>query len=158
MYQIRDSLIAHGDQAIANEELQDLIRLVETFGFYLLQLDVRQESTRHTEAVAEILQQYSIDYNNLEEAERLKVLSQIISEPPPENLAIDNFSDNTAETLSVFRVIADMRNELSKKAIGNYVISMTHEASHIMEVMMLAHHTGLAGKSGDDWFCHLTLN
>ncbi|MEJ2178854.1 MAG: phosphoenolpyruvate carboxylase [Gammaproteobacteria bacterium] len=158
LYQIRDSLIEHGDQAIANEELQDLIRLVETFGFYLLQLDVRQESTRHTEAVAEILQQYSIDYNNLEEAERLKVLSQIISEPPPENLAIDNFSDNTAETLSVFRVIADMRNELSKKAIGNYVISMTHEASHIMEVMMLAHHTGLAGKSADDWFCHICIS
>ncbi len=37
--------------------LKDLIRLVESFGFYLMHLDVRQESTRHTDAVAEILQQ-----------------------------------------------------------------------------------------------------
>ncbi|WP_455202443.1 phosphoenolpyruvate carboxylase [Kaarinaea lacus] len=158
LYQIRDSLIDHGDRAIANEDLQDLIRLVETFGFYLLHLDVRQESTRHTEAVAEILKQYAIDYNDLEESERLKALSQIISEPPPENLAIDEFSSDTSETLSVFRVIADMRHELSEKAIGNYVISMTHEASHVMEVMMLAHHVGLAGKSGDDWFCHICIS
>ena len=32
-------------------ELQDLIWLAETFGFHLLQLDVRQESSRHTDAV-----------------------------------------------------------------------------------------------------------
>ena len=36
------------------QELQDLIRLAETFGFFLVHLDVRQESTRHTDAVAEI--------------------------------------------------------------------------------------------------------
>ncbi|WP_455222338.1 phosphoenolpyruvate carboxylase [Kaarinaea lacus] len=158
LYQVRDSLIEHGDRAIANEELQDLIRLVETFGFYLLHLDVRQESTRHTQAVTEILQRYNIEYDQLEEVERLKVLSQIISEPPPDNLALGDFTENTAETLSVFRVITEMRKELSNKAIGNYVISMTHEASHVMEVMMLAHHAGLAGKTGDDWFCHICIS
>jgi len=158
LYQIRDSLIEHGDRAIADEELQDLIRLVETFGFYLLHLDVRQESTRHTQAVAEILKAYNIDYEQLDEPERLKVLSQIISEPPPGKIAIDDLTENTAETLAVFNVIANMRKELSDKAIGNYVISMTHEASHVMEVMMLAHHAGLAGKSGDDWFCQICIS
>jgi len=158
LYQIRDSLIGHGDRAIADEELQDLIRLVETFGFYLLKLDIRQESTRHTQAVTEILQRYNIEYGKLDEPERLKVLSQIISEPPPDNIVISEFTENTAETLSVFKVIADMRRELSDKAIENYVISMTHEASHVMEVMMLAHHAGLAGKSDDNWFCHICIS
>ncbi len=158
LYQIRDSLIEHGDRAIADEELKDLIRLVETFGFFLLQLDIRQESTRHTQAVSEILRRYSIEFDKLEEHERLRVLSQVISEPPPVDLAIENFSESTAETLAVFKVIADMRKELGEKAIGNYVISMTHEASHVMEVMMLAHHAGLAGKTRETWYCHIRIS
>ena len=45
--------IGHGDGIVANGQLKDLIRLAETFGFFLVHLDVRQESTRHTLAVAE---------------------------------------------------------------------------------------------------------
>ena len=54
---IYDSLIADGDANMADARLKDLMRLVETFGFYLMHLDIRQESTRHTEAVSEILKQ-----------------------------------------------------------------------------------------------------
>ncbi|NOZ53274.1 MAG: phosphoenolpyruvate carboxylase [Gammaproteobacteria bacterium] len=158
LYQIRDSLIAHGDFKIANEGLQDLIRLVETFGFYLLQLDIRQESTRHTQAVTEILKQYSIDYDNLNEVARLKILSQIISEPTPKQFDIEAFSDQTKETLEVLQVISQMRDELGEKAIGSYVISMTHQASHILEVMMLAHHLNLAGKHNEKWFCNIAIS
>ena len=50
LYAIRDSLHFHGDGNIANGQLQDLIRLVETCGFFLSRLDIREESTRHTAA------------------------------------------------------------------------------------------------------------
>src|SRR3569832_112947 len=49
LYLIRNSLLAHGDTAIATGELQDVIRLVATFGIFLVHLDLRQESTRHTQ-------------------------------------------------------------------------------------------------------------
>ena len=49
---IKSSLESHGDGLMARGGLLDLIRLAETFGFHLLSLDVRQESTRHTQAVA----------------------------------------------------------------------------------------------------------
>jgi phosphoenolpyruvate carboxylase len=76
---IRDSLRAHGDGDLAAAELQDLIRLVDTFGFHLMQLDVRQESGRHTEAVAEILRDsLSLDYHALDERQRLEILSEAI--------------------------------------------------------------------------------
>ena len=78
---IKQSLISHGDTHAADGLLKDLVRLVETFGFYLLNLDLRQESTRHTEAVAEILKLQGIDYLSLNEQQRLKILSQVISEP-----------------------------------------------------------------------------
>jgi len=158
LYQIRNSLIGHGDVQVANEDLQDLIRLVETFGFYLLHLDIRQESTQHTQAVAEILKEYALDYDSLNEAQRLQVLSQLISKPIPASFDTNNFKGQTKETLEVFQVIADTRKELSDKAIGNYVISMTHQASHIMEVMLLAHHLKLAGKCDEQWFCHIEIS
>ena len=39
LYLVRDSLISHGDALVANGELQDFIRLLETFGFSLSYLD-----------------------------------------------------------------------------------------------------------------------
>ena len=157
LYQIRDSLIEQGDEQIANERLLDLIRLVETFGFHLLYLDVRQESTRHTDAVGEILRQLGIDYAALDENSRVNTLSQILNEPPAQNLDEKLLSEETLETINVFRVIRNMRSEISERAFGSYVISMTHHASHVLEVMMLAHLCGLAGKKDSQWFCDLII-
>ena len=148
---IRDSLISHGDQCIANAELKDLIRLVESFGFYLMKLDVRQESTRHTEAVAELFQYQGIEYMALDEPARMNLLAQTLSEPPAE-IDAAKFSEQTQETLAVLEVMAQMQQEISPNCFGSYVISMTHQASHIMEVMMLAHRAGLVGRNGDTWF------
>ena len=77
---IRDSLVSHGDATVAAGELHDLMRLVETFGFHLMPLDVRQESTRHTDAVAEILKaSLDMDYTALSETERLEFLGEAIA-------------------------------------------------------------------------------
>ena len=154
---IRDSLISHGDKNIADRDLKDLIRLVETFGFFLMNLDVRQESSRHTEAVAELLKQSShdIDYTAMDERHRLRILSEHISRAPNQ-LDRETLTPGTRETLEVFDVISQMREAISAQAFGNYVISMTHTASHVMEVMFLAHQAGLAGKtSAGKWFCNI---
>jgi phosphoenolpyruvate carboxylase len=156
---IRDSLIADGGANVANAELQDLVRLVETFGFYLMHLDIRQESTRHTEAVSELLMAMpqAVDYASMDEHTRQQHLTDWLSVPPP---AIDRntLSAATRETLEVFDVMRDMQDEVSDKAFGNYVISMTHNASHILEVMLLAWLTGLAGKHNDKWFCQIRIS
>ncbi|MGR8941703.1 MAG: phosphoenolpyruvate carboxylase, partial [Gammaproteobacteria bacterium] len=143
---IRDSLCRHGDAEIAGLELQDLLRLAKTFGFHLMQLDVRQESTRHSEAVAEILASaLSIDYRSLAEAERLAVLSEAIAVPGGLVFDRERLSEASRDTLEVFAVMAGMRAELGSDCFSRYVISMTHAASHVMEVMVLAAQSGLAG-------------
>ena len=141
---IHESLIDHGDERIANGKLKDLIRLVETFGFYCLRLDVRQESTNHTEAIAELFKQIDIDYESLDETSRLKLLDKTIKDPTGIDSHSTSLSEATQETLELFRVMAKMREEISHKAFGSYVISMTHEASHVMEVMLMARLAGLA--------------
>ena len=158
---IRDSLHSHGDQKIADLVLTDLIRLVESFGFYLMQLDVRQESTRHTEAVAEILKLSNTngDYLALDEAARIELLSEHIqSQCKAIKLDRSMLNDANKETLKVFEVIEKMHGEISPRAFGEYVISMTHQASHVMEVMLLASLVGLTGKKQDEWFCKIRIS
>ena len=159
LYLIRDSLCSHGDKIVADGALQDLIRLVETCGFYLSHLDIRQESTIHTNTVTEIIKQLdNSDYASLDENQRLDKLAEMISSGAPPQVDDSKLEDMSAETLAVFKIMTQMRNEVSPNAFGNYVISMTHNASHVMEVMFLGWLTGLAGKNGDDWFCHLRIS
>lgn len=156
---IHASLCSHGDEDIAGLELQDLIRLAETFGFHLLQLDVRQESSRHTDAVAEILSaSLSLDYKVLDEKGRLIALSSAMTVPGGLIYERALLSPATRETLDLFQVIRLMRTELGAASFGRYVISMTHAASHVLEVMFLAAQCGLAGKMNDHWFCHLGIS
>jgi len=156
---IRESLIGHGDRTAADAALLDLTRLVRTFGFYLVRLDVRQESSVHSAAVAEILRTFAgTDYETLAEAERCSLLGRLLAEKP---LRIEpaRLSEETRKVLAVFEVVARARRELSGRAIGQYVISMTHHASHVLEVQFLGALAGLAGRSADgDWFCHLQIS
>ncbi len=159
LYLIRDSLHGHGDHNIAEFGLKDLIRLVETFGFFLVQLDLRQESSRHTDAVAELLKAADdTEYGELDESGRVKLLSRLLERDP---LHVDHraLTPPTRETLEVFEVMASMRTEVSAEAFGSYVISMTHSASHVMEVMFLARQARLLGRNHDgSWFCHLSVS
>jgi len=156
---IQASLASHGDQNIGRGELLDLIRLVETFGFFLLHLDIRQESTRHSEAVSELCAQImdGCDYSSLDEEARVRLLCKLLDKPPP---AVDRsaLSENTVETLQVLDVMAQMRDEVSAKAFGTYVISMTHSASHVLELMWLASICGLAGRTENSWYCHIRIS
>ena len=160
LYTIRDSLISHGDERIANAELQDLIRLVETFGFYLLALDIRQESTRHTAAIAELLKAsgHHADYEQLDENQRIDVLCELINRQSPLDYNFDALSDETRETLLVFRVMGNMHNEISPRAFGNYVISMTHTASHVLEVAALGRQEKLIESTANGWKCELRIS
>lgn len=161
LYVIRDSLYSHGDANVADLVLKDFIRLAESFGFYLMHLDVRQESTRHTDTVTEILKQLDagLDYSSRSEEQRIELLSKLI-EQPDTKFTIDKklLSDENRETIEVFETMQSMHDEISVKAFGTYVISMTHNASHIMEVMWLASLVGLAGKDKDSYFCKIQIS
>jgi len=158
LYTIRESLVSHGDANLADGRLKDLIRLAETFGFYLVHLDVRQESGRHTRAVMEVLNHLGLDYQGLEEHRRVAVLAELISQSSAVNVDRMALTEPTRQIIEVLDVMERMRREVSTEAFGNYVISMTHAASHVMEVMFLARLAGLAGRRGDTWFCDIHIS
>jgi phosphoenolpyruvate carboxylase len=156
---IRDSLIGHGDRDAADGPLRDLLRLARTFGFFLAHLDVRQESGVHSAAVADVLRHWPepVDYPSLGEGERLALLGRLVGEPRP---ALDPavLEPVTREVLAVFETIVALCSEVSPRILGEYVISMTHAASHVMEVLFLGSLAGLAGRDGDGWHCALRVS
>lgn len=159
LYLIRDSLISHGDTCIAGADLHDLIRLAETFGFHLMPLDIRQESGRHTEAVVEVLRlALKMDYEALDEISRLRFLSEAIANAHLLACDFTTLSERTRETMRLFEVIARMRREIGQDCIGRYVISMTHEASHVLEVLFLSACSGLAGQVAGHWYCYIGIS
>ncbi|ALP52452.1 phosphoenolpyruvate carboxylase [Candidatus Tenderia electrophaga] len=160
LHLIHNSLLSHGDAKIANGTVKDLIRQIETFGFFLMNLDVRQESTRHSSTVNEVLAQGFGNYNyaDMDEDQRLATLSELIAAKRRPTLARAQLSDETRETLEVFDVMAQMRDEISPRAFGTYVISMTHAASHVMEVMFLAHLAGLVDCDSEQWRCDIEIS
>jgi len=158
LYSIRDSLISHGEYATANGDLRDVIRIAETFGFHMVSLDIRQESTRHTQAVSEITRHCKLgDYDSLDEAGRLEFLAKQISTAKKPDINLNKLSADTRQTLEVFHCIFEMRQQIGQRCVGSYVISMTHTASHIMEVMYLASLAELAGKRSGKYFCTLEI-
>lgn len=154
------SLSSHGDENIANRGLLDLIRLTETFGFYLVNLDVRQESTRHTDAVIELLHQFDEpkQYSELDEKGRVNLLSDLLQNIKNPVINLEKLTDLNRETVEVFQLIKRMHKEISPNAFGHYVISMTHCASHVLEVMWLAKLANLVSLDPDNCFCNIEIS
>jgi phosphoenolpyruvate carboxylase len=159
LYLVRDSLIGQGDVETAGGDLQDLIRQVETFGFSLVSLDLRQESARHTAAVADLFRHWpgNVDYLALDEHARLALLARAIADTATARVEQDQLAPETRETLAVFEMMMALREEISPRAFGSYIISMTHAASHILEVLLLARLAGLAGYNALGGFCEIRI-
>ena len=144
LYLIKDSLISDNDNILNDFGLNDFIRLVETFGFYLVNLDIREESTNHSNAISEILKNHdNTDYDQLDESSRISSLENVIKSELTLDDIYPSLSDETKKVLDVFTVMKELRNDVSEHAFGNYVISMTHHASHVFEVLALAKLCGL---------------
>ena len=135
----RQSLMAMGLKAIADGKILDLLRRLETFGSHLVTLDVRQESTRHSDVIGEITEALGLgDYRSWSELEKQTFLEAEIANARPLLPINFNPSEPCLEVLDTFRVIADAPRE----ALGCYVISMASQPSDVLAVQLLLKATG----------------
>src|SRR6476620_3736590 len=82
---IEAALHQHGAHAVANGRLTALRGAVETFGFYLATVDLRQNSAVHEQAVDELLRIGGVcaNYRELDEAQRVELLSAELATARP---------------------------------------------------------------------------
>lgn len=152
---IRKSLEEHHGVALAaSGPLKRLEVQVNTFGFHLMTLDIRhhsEEQERTLDAVfhrAEVLSGPG-RYADLDEADRVKVLSRELRESRP-LLSLNRPGEwETPPILDVFSVVRQARERLSQKAVRACVISMTHGISDVLEALLLAKEQGLVYWTGE---------
>jgi len=127
--------------------LQTLMRQVEVYGFHLAHLDIRQESRRHVEAIAEIADKMQIldrPYTELSETQRVQwLVKELQTRRPMIPSRLDIFSDRTQETIQTLRVLSKLQQEFSPSICSTYIISMNRSVSNILEVLLLAKEAGL---------------
>ncbi len=127
------------------KSIRKLIRQVELFGFHLATLDIRNHSSEHEHAVAELLKVVKVcdNYASLDESEKMEVLKSVLSEPRPLSLFEGDYSEQTQKVLKVFKLIRQAHLEFGSRSIEVYLVSMTQSASDLLEVLVLAKEAGI---------------
>jgi phosphoenolpyruvate carboxylase len=131
--------------SLSCESLQHLISQAQIFAFCLASLDIRQESTRHSDALDELSRylQLAVPYGEMAEAQRVEWLLTEIQTRRPLLPPTAQWSAATAETFAVFRMLQRLQQEFGSRICRTYVISMSHTVSDLLEVLLLAKEAGL---------------
>lgn len=140
-----DSLLANGSGTLAKGRLRHLRRAVDTFGFHLAALDLRQNSDVHERTVGEMLGlvQSGLDYASLAESERIRLLLAELHTARPLASAYLSYSDETASELAILRATAEAHRRYGLASVPHYVISKTTGVSDILESAVLLKEAGL---------------
>jgi phosphoenolpyruvate carboxylase len=140
---VRESLEKNQSENIASGDLLDLMRRAKCFGINLAKIDIRQESSRHSQLLAEyVKKKNNSNYLNWDENKKIKYLSSEIKKNKKnfKNFNFKNKENN--EVWSTFKILAEEPPE----CLGAYVISMTSAASDILSVYLLQKEANIENK------------
>jgi phosphoenolpyruvate carboxylase len=121
--ELADALTADRLERIVNGELADLRWQLDTFGFHLASLEVRQHADIHREALA-----------------RLDVGSD------PDAALVGASGVSAAEVLETFRAIGDIQGRFGEAACHRYVVSFTEQPADVVGVLDLARRAGVSAR------------
>jgi len=127
---VRQSLSANGGERLARFFFDPLLRQVDTFGFHLHTLDVREHASVHKRAL--------LEFSNVVAA------NEGALPPAP--------SKETVNLLDSLRMVSDLKHDYPSEAIRSYVISGTQSASDVTALVSLAELSGVqvASTNGSD--------
>jgi phosphoenolpyruvate carboxylase len=142
---VSQSLSGNKGEILSKGFLEDVARRVEVFGFTLAAMDVRQHSSRHLNALAEIFRLIGVsdDYRALPEDLKQSILIQELKSARPLVSERMTLTAETRETLETFQMIAMVQENLDPSALQTYIISMTKNISDVLAVLLLSREAGL---------------
>jgi phosphoenolpyruvate carboxylase len=129
----------------AGGALARLSRAVETFGFHLATLDLRQNADVHARVVAELLKVAGVapDYRALGEPERVLLLRRELASERLLASPYASYSQETLSELSVVRAAAESHRRYGPACITTYIVSKCDSVSDLLEVHILLKEAGL---------------
>jgi phosphoenolpyruvate carboxylase len=143
---IAHSLGAAGEGLLATGgALGRLIRAVETCGFHLATLDLRQNADVHARVVADLLRVAGVepDYLALDEASRVTLLTRELASERPLASPFVAYADETLSELAIVHAAAEAHARYGAASITAYIVSKCESVSDLLEVNVLLKEAGL---------------
>jgi phosphoenolpyruvate carboxylase len=154
------SLREAGAQRLANDLVQPVIRRVQTFGFHLATLDIRQNSRFHDLAVSQLMQAAGLgdtDFPAWDEERRLAFLERELSSPRPFTRPGMQVGPEADAVLSCYRVVVEHLAQYGAGGLGALIVSMTRSLSDLLAVYLLAREVGLLVDTSEGLACQLPV-
>ncbi len=133
------SLRAHRGEHAGLFRVRRFLRRVETFGFHLATIDVRERAQVHRAVLATLLG--DPNWSTRTGVDRLTRLRRVLEQGEEPAGSPDA---EATRTLEMFSAIADSRARYGPDAVGPYIVSMTEGADDVLAVLVLARWAGLA--------------
>jgi phosphoenolpyruvate carboxylase len=156
------SVLAHelrerGAQRLANTEIRDVMRLLDTYGFHTARLDVRQNSRFHESALQEILLLSGVsDAENFEQwpLERKKSFyASELKSSRPFITRSQAFKGKAREVVQCLQVLQSYSERYGSAGLGSYIVSMTRSECDLFAVYLLAREAGLIHAAEGNGVC-----
>ena len=137
-------------------------REVEAFRFSTFRLDVRENTTRLTAALTALWRARHPGDSQAPAPQSpawAAWLQGELTRPlrPPADCPPPTLPPEAAETLGMFRLIRELRDELDREAIGTFILSMTHDAADVLGACLLAKEAGLFADAAGTESCTLPI-
>jgi phosphoenolpyruvate carboxylase len=130
--------------ALAEDRLPVVRRQLDIFGLHAARLDLRQDSGRLTTALGEILRALNLDltFESESDAVRTAIVVRLLDQPSPKLAAHPGVTEETAETLALFQLLARVQSVYGRELLGPFIISMTRGPADVLTVLLLARWAG----------------
>lgn len=131
---------------IAKEWLFPLERMVQSFGFHLAKLDIRQNSAYHEKAISQILAASAYedaDYASWDEEKRLAFLNEELKSHRPFMVAGTSAGPEAENVLGYLHEVKNYIDQYGTDGIGSVIVSMTRSLSDLLLVYLFLREAGL---------------
>jgi phosphoenolpyruvate carboxylase len=146
-------------------------REVESFRFSTVRLDMRENTTKLNAALADL---WRTGGQSLPRAERgadgraeelpaqdsdawRQWLGSELARPVAPGMPVPELPADSAETLGMFRLVRELRDEIDREAFGSFVLSMTRSVSDVLGAYLLAKTAGLFADTAAVESCTLPI-
>ena len=143
---LRRSMEALGADRVIKSLVLPLERLVQTFGFHLVKLDIRQNSAFHDKALEQILIKAGMQdthFSEWPEEKRLAFLETELKTERPFLAAGLSAGPEADAVLGCYQVLAAHVQDYGSEGIGSLIISMTRSVSDLLVVYLWLREVGL---------------
>ena len=155
-----ESLVAVGARRLADTEVAPVLLHLDTFGFHMAALDIRQNSDFHAVALTQLLHAAGFedwDYEHWDREQRRAFLDLELRSLRPIAPRQGDLGPEARAMLDLYEVIAEHVRHFGPDGIGSFIVSMTRDETDLLIVYLFAREVGLVFAAEGGFACALDV-